>query len=1183
MRLRKKLGTGVIFIILAGTLAAWASITGSISGVVTDPSGAVIPSVQVTALNTGTGLRLSVVTDSKGFYEFPALAIGTYELDVQQTGFKAYHQTGLVIDANSALVVDVKLTLGAAQQEVTISSTAVHVETASTQMGEVIESNKITAVPLNGRSYTDLLALQPGVSPYANVAVGGDRPTSGDITNSGNDAMNGQRETSNGFMVNGANVEEGRNNGAAIIPNLDSIAEFRILTNNFDAEYGNYSGGQVNVVTKSGDNSFHGDAFDFVRNTKFDARNFYSYDLTNALTGADIPGTAIGTFQQNQFGGTFGGPIKRNKAFFFVDYQGTRMVQGESTGLIPVPSPQERSGDFSANVGALTGSVVGSNWAQQLTNAFGYPVSAGEPYYTSGCTSSAQCVFPNAQIPQSAWASPTSHLLPYIQPPNIISSAGDFYTTSAYDERLRDDKGGVRVDGNSRFGMLSAYYFMDDYLLNNPYHNAPEFPGFFAITPGRAQLLNLADTKSFGSASVNQFHFSYMRDADVFNNPGGGLGPSMSSLGFNGTFNAQGGIGSVVAADQGVPLMQFNSYNFGLPDGSTGQYNNTYQFLDNFARIIGTHSLKFGAEFHDAQINERNTYAENGVFGFNGSETGIDFADFLIGAPDILTQSSRQFLDSRTKYISAFVQDSWRAKPSLTLNYGLRWEVSQPWYDTQNKTETIIPGVQSVVFPGAPKGWLVPGDPGVPPTLAPTKWDGFAPRLGLAYSPKWDSGLLGKLSGGPGKTSFRAAWGLFYTSVEDLTQFVEVGDSPYGLFYESPVPPEFATPYIDRSNGHNEGQRFPFIFPPTNSSPSHPDTTFNWPAVEPIAGAPVFFHTNRMPYAEDYEASVQRQIGSNTTLGISYVGTQGHDLISFLESNVGNAPLCLSLNASTLAPGQTPCGPFLESNTYQLANGQTVYGTRQPLGQLFVSNAYMDEMANSNYNSLQINLRHTSKNSSFLIGYTYGKCMDNASALEQAINPLNFKASKSLCSYDLTQDFVVSYSFRPFDSLSFANHGVGKWAVRGWELSGITTFATGLPVGLTENDDRSLLGTGYAVDEPERAPGKILNNTNPRDGQTYFNTSLFSPEPLGTIGDSGRNFFHGPGINNFDLAAAKDFVITESKRLEYRCEFFNAFNHAQFNGPNGLFNSGPPPTGTFGLVTSARDPRIVQMALKFIF
>ena len=1182
MRLREKLGMGVVFILLAGSPAAWASITGSISGVVIDPSGAVIPSAQVIALNKGTGVRQSVVTDSKGFYEFPALDIGTYDLDVQQPGFKAYHLTGLVIDANSALVVDIKLTLGAAQQEVTISSAAVHVETSSTQMGEVIESNKITAVPLNGRSYTDLLALQPGVSPYANVAVGGDRPTSGDISNSGNDAMNGQRETSNGFMVNGANVEEGRNNGAAIIPNLDSIDEFRILTNNFDAEYGNYSGGQVNVVTKSGNNSFHGDAFDFVRNTKFDARNFYSYDLANPATGADIPGTAIGTFQQSQFGGTFGGPIKRNKAFFFVDYQGTRMIQGVSTGLIPVPSAAERSGDFSANAGALTGSVTGSNWAQQLTTAFGYPVTAGEPYYTAGCTSSAQCVFPNAQIPQSAWASPTAHLLPYIQPPNYIAPSGDYYTTSAYDERLRDDKGGVRVDGNSRFGMLSAYYFMDDYLLNNPYHNAPEFPGFYAITPGRAQLLNLADTKSFGSASVNQFHFSYMRDANIFNEPGGGLGQSMSSLGFNGTFNAQGGIGSVVAADAGVPLMQFNSYNFGLPDGSTGQYNNTYQFLDNFARIIGTHSLKFGAEFHDAQINERNTYAENGVFAFNGSETGIDFADFLVGAPSSLTQSSRQFLDSRSKYYSAFVQDSWRAKPSLTLNYGLRWEVSQPWYDTQNKTETIIPGVQSVVFPGAPKGWLVPGDPGVPPTLAPTKWDGFAPRVGIAYSPKWDSGLLGKLAGGPGKTSFRAAWGLFYTSVEDLTQFVEVGDSPYGLFYVSPSPPVFATPYIDRATGHNEGQRFPFIFPPTNSSASHPDTTFNWPAVEPISGAPVFFHQNRMPYAEDYEASLQRQFGANTTLSVSFVGTQGHDLISFLESNPGSAALCESLNASTLAPGQTPCGPFLESNTYTLNSGQQVLGTRPLLGNLFISNAYMDEMANSNYNSLQVSLRHTSKTSSFLIGYTYGKALDNASALEQGINPLNYKDSKALSSFDVTQDFVASYSVRPFDSFSFANSSVGKWAIRGWELSGITTFSTGLPVALSENDDRSLLGSGTGVDLPDRAPGKILNDTNPRNGNTYFNTSLFSLEPLGQIGDSGRNFFHGPGINNFDLAAAKDFVITESKRLEYRCEFFNAFNHAQFGGiggsPNGLINS-----GVFGLVTGARDPRIVQMALKFVF
>ena len=1161
MLLSRKTLQGVAVVVTFGTLAVWAAITGSISGVVKDPSGAVIPSVKVVALNTQTGIRQTVTTDGKGFYSFPALPIGVYEIDVQQRGFKGYRQTGIIINANSALRVDASLAVGATTQEVTVSSAALHVETQNTQMGEVIGGAKMTAVPLNGRSFTNLLALQPGVSPYYNVAEGGDRPASGNIADSGNQSVNGQREAANGFMVNGANVEEGRNNGAAIIPNLDSIAEFRIITNNFDAEYGNYSGGQVNMATKYGTNQYHGDVFDFVRNTSFDSRNFYS--------------PTVGAFQQNQFGGTFGGPIKHDKAFFFVDYQGTRTVQGVDTGLIPVPSVQDRQGDLSDQTSSLTGSVNGSSWANSLAAKLGYPVTAGEPYYTSGCTSSAQCVFPNAIIPQSAWSSPTSPLMKYIPLPNV---PGNFFSSSAFDERLRDDKGGVRVDGNTRYGMLSAYYFMDDYNLNDPYHNPPEFPGFNAITPGRAQLLDLGDTKTLGPTAVNQFHFSYLRDANLFAKPVGGVGPTLSSLGFSGSFTSPGGIGPVVPSLQGVPLMQFNSYNFGLPDGTTGQYNNTFEWLDNFTKIVGTHSVKFGGEFHYDQINERNTYAENGVFGFNGSETGLDFADFLIGAPASLIQSSRQFLDSRSKYLGLFAQDSWRAKPDLTLNYGLRWEFSQPWYDTQNKTETIIPGEQSVVFPGAPKGWLVPGDPGVPPTLAPTYYGAVSPRVGLAYSPSIENGLLGKLFGGPGKTSIRAGWGVFYTSVEDLTQFVEVGDSPYGLFYVSPVPPLFATPYIDRATGNSEGQRFPFIFPPANSSPSHPDTTFNWPAVEPISGAPVFFHNNRLPYSEDYEFSLQRQFGIDTVLSMSFVGDQGHDLIAFLESNPGNQALCLSLSQpSEVAPGSPTCGPNLEGAVFTRANGQVVNGTRQPLGNLFGANAYMDEMANSNYNSLQVSLRHTGASSSFLVGYTYSKCLSNSSGLEQAINPLNYASSTALCAFDLTHNFVASYTVRPFDRLSFANSRVGSQAVKGWELTGITTFATGLPVFLSEVDDRSLLGTG-GVDVPNVTAGKILNNTNPRSGQTYFNTSLFSPEPLGSLGNANRAFFHGPGLNNFDMALLKNFNLTESKTLEFRLEAFNVFNHAQFTNPSGNVNN-----GAFGLVTNAMPPRIMQIALKFLF
>src|SRR6201997_253875 len=305
---------------LVSSALVWASITGSISGIVTDPGGGVVVGATVTAINTQTGVRAAIHTDKSGFYNFADLAVGTYDLEVEQKGFKTFQQSRIVIDANSAIKIDVKLELGEVSEKVTVESQAVHVETQSTQMGEVINSQKMTAVPLNGRDFTNLLSLQPGVVPsqYANAlqdANLSDRTVSGSTAlNGGNQSINGQRETSNGFMVNGANVEEGKNNGTTVIPNLDSIEEFRIITNNFDAEYGNYSGGQVNVVTKSGTNSLHGSVFEFNRNTAFNARNFFS-----------PPGDAPKLIQ-NQFGTTVGGPIKRDKLFFFADYQGTRRI-----------------------------------------------------------------------------------------------------------------------------------------------------------------------------------------------------------------------------------------------------------------------------------------------------------------------------------------------------------------------------------------------------------------------------------------------------------------------------------------------------------------------------------------------------------------------------------------------------------------------------------------------------------------------------------------------------------------------------------------------------------------------------------------------------------------------------------------------------------------------------------------
>ena len=394
MRNRQRASLSLYLFLFLAIGLTWASIAGSISGLVTDSTGAVIPGATVVATNTQTGVKTTVTTDAKGFYSLPALPVGTYDLQVSQIGFKTYTETGLVINANSALRVDATLSVGTINEKIEVRTDAVHVETESTQMGEVITGKTMTAVPLNGRAYTDLLALQPGVSPYTAIDTGtggiGDRPVDGGL-NSGNQSVNGQREAANGFMVNGSNVEEGKNNGTAIIPNLDSIAEFRIITNNFDAEYGNYSGGQINVVTKSGTNSFHGSGFEFLRNTALDAKNYYS-----------LPTDKTPVFRQNQFGGTFGGPIRKDKTFFFVDYQGTRRTQAPTVNT-QMPSVANFGGNFQDSASSLTGVVNGPAFASLLSSRLGYTVTDQEPYYTPGCTS-ANCVFPGAVIPQNAWS-----------------------------------------------------------------------------------------------------------------------------------------------------------------------------------------------------------------------------------------------------------------------------------------------------------------------------------------------------------------------------------------------------------------------------------------------------------------------------------------------------------------------------------------------------------------------------------------------------------------------------------------------------------------------------------------------------------------------------------------------------------------------------------------------------------
>lgn len=1155
---------------------AFGATTGRVEGTVRDASGAALKTAAVRIVNAGTGLQQTTETASDGKYAFPVLAVGRYWLEVVYPGLRPYKRTDVVVDANSALVIDASLEPGQQNQTVTVSDSAVHVETVNTEMGEVISGREMTAVPLNRRAFTDLLSLQPGVAPATSINANTVQDVgasvfspSGDL-NPGTIAINGQREFANAFIVNGSDAEEDVNMGTAIIPNLDSIAEFRILTNNFDAEYGEFSGGQINVITKSGTNSFHGNAFEFLRNTDLDARNYFS--------------PTRGVFQQNQYGGTVGGPIRRDKVFFFADYQGTNQIQGVDTGNIPVPSLQDRSGNLADLAASLTGSVSGPYFANVLSQKLGYPVAAGESYYTAGCSSSSQCVFPSAIIPQRAWSLPAQKLLQYIPAPD---SGVNTFATSSYNQTLGDSKGSARLDAETGLGRLSGYYFLDNYTLNNPYpvaQGGASVPGFNALYTGQAHLVSLTDTKTLSPNAVNELNLSFIRNNNILGQAQGGLGVSLASQGFV-TASGTPSIVALAPRLEGVENIVFNSFSIGTNTNELKQVNNTYQVSDGFSRVLGNHTIKLGGEFHYDQVNANPIAQFNGSFIFSGSETGSDFADFLIGAPSQYNQSQLNFFYSRNKYVGAYIQDSWKVTSNFTLNYGIRYDRIEPWYEKYNQISTFSPGQQSIVFPGAPAGILYPTDPGVDRGIAPPGNE-FAPRIGFAYSPSLDEGTLwGKLLGGAGKTSIRAGVGMFYTAIEALTVSVAAGNAPYGTTYTSPAPPLFNDPFVTASTGQDFGQPFPVALAPLNVTSKNPDANIDWSQYVPVSGIPGYLPSNKIPYSGQAMFSLQRQLGRGTIISASYVGNEGHHLLALVENNPGNPALCLALSQPfEVAPGGVTCGPFGEDNVYTTASGRTIYGTRGPLGSNFGSNANQATIGNSNYNALEVSVRHTSHRLQLFAGYTYGKSLDHSSNLGEAINPLNYALSYAISSFDIRHNMVVSYDYQlPFDVVF---HASNRWT-KDWTLSGISHFSSGFPVTLINNSDYSLLGTNpngvnnSSIDEPEYNGGPLGLNSNPRDGLLYFNPAVFSLQPLGTPGNSPRRFFYGPGSENFDMALSKNFSLSESAGLLFRLEAFNVFNHAQFFGP--LSVDGTLGSSSFGQVVSAAPPRIVQAAVKFTF
>ena len=942
---------------LAGPEAIAQSTGGRIRGTVIDSSGGIVVSATVTLVNEATRASREVQSGSNGEYIFIEVPVGSYELGVTQQGFKKYLRKVLGLNLNEVLTVDISLQIGGATETVEVTGEPPVVDTTSTQLGAVVNERSSTQLPLNQRDVYQLLQLQPGVQSQLgnDLFYGSDK--AGVVT------VNGGRGRSNNYTVNGGDGNDLFANLPAVEPSPDSIEEFRVISNSFDAEYGRNSGAVVNVVTKSGTNNLHGSFYEFFRN---DVLNTHPFSFSPSPKPA---------FKQNQFGGTLGGPIRKDKTFFFASYEGRRVVQGIVSQPVTVPTAAEvNNGDFSAGTvftGSLTDATVASVLQHRCGSGSTLPASqklspsaqtlvagvagGGNPVAYSN-------IFAGNLIPTGCFDPVAVSLLQYV--PGAGGSASQVVTVPK--KRDRGDQFQIKLDHTfSNNQKTSIYYYFDDDNTLDPFakfqaQGAPlgNFPGVYAT---RTQQLNVTHTSTIGSTAVNEFRFAFFREGQLkFDAPtktnaiqascGTGAAAAFcftgtsdtalvdnagNPLGTNPDYGIHSGLGSKV---EGVPFIQVNGgfsigNNYG---GQLPQVGNTFQFSDNYSKIVGNHSFKFGGDARYQKFDQLLYFDVNGLMTFNsstsgptGNDVGSDssFPNYLLGLANSFSQGSAQHELVRSKSLYLFAQDSWKIKPNVTLNYGVRWEMNTPLTDIGQKVQTFHPGQRSTVYPcsldpsnplfatfGAgeagcdaagvtPLGLVFPGDKGVPNGLTHTYYKAFAPRLGLNWSPGWHDGPLAHLTGGPGKTSISMGYGIFYNPIEQLVLEQFSAEPPFGgsNFIGSSF---LQTPYVDQT-GAVFANPFTGILNQPRGKP------LDW---SKFASSVYFgqFPSNMRPqYSDQYNLTVKRELPGNTLLQIAYVGSQGHRLLATYELNPGNPQTCLDLAA--LGQG---CGSFGEDSPY---------------------------------------------------------------------------------------------------------------------------------------------------------------------------------------------------------------------------------------------------------------------------
>jgi hypothetical protein len=1184
-------------LLLAAPFAGAQSTGGRIRGTVTDPSGGAVATANVTLINEATHATRQVQSGESGEYIFIEVPVGTYEIDSAIQGFKKYVRKGIPLDLNQVITVDIALQIGAATESIEVTGAPPVVDTTSTQLGAVVDSRSSTQLPLNQRDVYQLLQLQPGVQSQLGQDLFYGSSKAGVVT------VNGGRGRSNNYMVNGGDGNDLFVNIPAVQPSPDSVEEFKVITNNFDAEYGRNSGAVVNVVTKSGTNNLHGSFYEFFRNDVLNAHQF---------TFGPAPKTP---FKQNQFGGTLGGPIKKDKTFIFGSYEGRRIVQGEVSQPVPVPTGAEvNNGDFSSG-SPFSGSVANATVAGVLQDRCGSFLSATAntqlTQLINGTLPAPQTtvpyttVFPNNQIPTVCFDPVAVSLLRHM--PGAGGSANTIFTVPKNTDR--GDQFQVRVDHSfTNNQKLSGYYYFDDDYALDPFArfqaSRNSLGNFPSVNATRNQQINVSYTSTIGSKAVNEVRFTYFREGQLkFNTPtkfnaitascGSGAAAAFCFTGVSdsATINAAcaAGIASTPGATvkdcgihtglgskfEGVPFVFISGpgYFGNSPGGQLPQVGNTFQFTDNYSRIIGNHSLKFGGDARYQKFDQFLIFDINGQYSFSsslsaptGNDVGFDngFPNYFLGLATSTLQGSPQHELVRVKSVYLFAQDSWKIKPNVTLNYGVRWELNTPMADAGQKVQAFRPGERSTIYPGiagndaagvTPLGIVFPGDKGVPNGLTQTYYKAFAPRLGLNWSPGSHDGWLARLTGGPGKTSIGMGYGIFYNPIEQLVLEQFSAEPPFGGS-ESIFSNFLQTPFVDQTGGIHPNPFNGVLNPPRG-------TPLDWSRFLGTTYFGDFQPHMRSQYSDQYNLTIKRELPGNILLQVGYVGSQGHRLLAIYEVNEtvnrkGGANTCLEINAIV---GPNTCAPFLEDSFYKfpLQPGQSIdlpyynpggagatgpnvpclpvntpaachytntTGAAVPItlsGLRFYSSPFCnplsgagcpgtppivgiiaeDTVAKSNYNSLQALFeKRFSHGLQFQASYTWSKTMDNASSFEDALNPFNFNATYGLSKYDARHRFVFNFDWElPVPKYA----GFKGKLLDGWEISGIETLQSGFPVRITSQADNELLDSTFDFEAPGEPNLVAPFHTQDirKNGGLAFNPALFDNNILSPADPTG--------------------------------------------------------------------------------